>query len=365
MDEILGQEQALGVLEAQLASGRVHHALIFHGPAGVGKFTTAVALARVLLCHEPGRDLAGRVTACGACRSCKLLPTGPAGEGESEDDATVQAGGAHPDLHVVAKELARYHAEKRIRDRKLTRIPIEVLREQLVEPATRAAVLGHGKVFVVDEAELISEEAQNVLLKTLEEPSAGTTLVLVTASEDRLLPTIRSRCQRVAFRPLSDEVVAQWVARHHSQLSDAEQAAVVAVAGGSIGRASLAVAYGLGEWAGLVDQELTAMARGQPTGRLGAEMARCIDGFAQAWVKRHGATASKEAANHLGAEQMFAVLAEKARRRLHDAGGAGAESWAEAIEALEQGRAMLASNVNLSLVCEDMAVRVAELVADR
>ena len=356
METILGQEQAVGVLEAQLASGRVHHALIFHGPAGVGKFTTAVELARVLLCHEPMRELTGRVTACGSCRSCRLL----AGQGPEVEEAeqVLRAGGAHPDVHVVAKELALYHEQKQIRERKLTQIPMEILRAELVEPATRAAVLGHGKVFIVDEAELISAQAQNVLLKTLEEPPAGTTIVLVTSSEDRLLPTIRSRCQRVAFRPLADEVVGRWVARHHGGLSQTEQAAV---AGGSIGRAALAVSYGLGEWASLVEEELAEMEAGRPTGRLGAEMARCIDDFAQAWVKRH-ANASKEAANRLGAEQMFSVLAEQARQRLHAQAGGDAEVWADAIEAMEQGQAMLSSNVNLSLVCDDVAVRVAEVV---
>ncbi|MEL7087151.1 MAG: hypothetical protein AAGL98_01715, partial [Planctomycetota bacterium] len=223
MDAILGQTHALDQLHAQLTSGRVHHAQIFHGPAGVGKFTTALALAKVLLCHAPERDLAGRVTACGGCVSC--LTFRPAPE-EAGPDATPGAGAgaaagagagagafpgvAHPDLHVVNKELARYSDDRQVRDRKLTSIPVDVLRTALIEPAYLGAQLNHGKVFIVDEAELLNAAGQNVLLKTLEEPptpddntgGGGTTIILVTANEDRLLPTIRSRCQRIAFVPL-------------------------------------------------------------------------------------------------------------------------------------------------------------------
>ncbi|MEX0885485.1 MAG: DNA polymerase III subunit [Phycisphaeraceae bacterium] len=376
MDRILGQPQAVDVLQTQLASGRLHHAFIFHGPAGVGKFTTAIALARVLLCHDPVRDLAGRLAACGSCPSCRLMSQ--ASEGAADDAGTATgdeapglesadfAAGAHPDLHVVTKELARYHDDKRIRDRKLTQIPVEVLRDTLLEPAYRAAALNHGKVFIVDEAELLNPTGQNLLLKTLEEPPAGTTLVLVTSSEDRLLPTIRSRCQRVAFVPLADEVVVQWLARAAPGMDEPERARVAAVASGSIGRAAMAAAYGLGEWVDVIDRQLADMAAAKPSGTLGGAMAERIDGFAQTWVKRH-ANASKEAANRLGAEQLFAVLAGYARQRLHGAAGRadGAdadelERWVAVIDAVQEARGMLDANVNLALVCDDLALRVAE-----
>src|SRR5690606_4650358 len=117
----------------------------------------------------------------------------------------------HPDLHVVTKELARYSEDRSTRERKLTQIPVDVLRTELIEPVYRAAQMGHGKVFIVDEAELLNDAGQNAMLKTLEEPPAGTTIILVTSIQDRLLPTIRSRCQRVAFVPLPDSVVSRWL----------------------------------------------------------------------------------------------------------------------------------------------------------
>ena len=94
MDTILGQTRAIDQLLAALASGRLHHAYIFHGPAGVGKCTTARAFAAVLLCHDPVTDLAGRVAACGACASCRAIEAGK-----------------HPDLPVIVQELALYSAD--------------------------------------------------------------------------------------------------------------------------------------------------------------------------------------------------------------------------------------------------------------
>ncbi len=181
VDAILGQPHAIELLQSALQTDRLHHALIFHGPKGVGKFTTARALAAILLCHEVAKKAASSflppVRACGTCRSCAALRAG-----------------SHPDDHVITKELARFSSDAAVRDRKLMTIPTAVLRENLIEPVNLAPRLGSHKVFVVDEAELLDSVSQNILLKTLEEPPAGTYVILVTDAEDRLLPTIRSRC---------------------------------------------------------------------------------------------------------------------------------------------------------------------------
>ena len=108
MHRIIGQQRALAVLRAQLASGRVHHAQIFHGPSGVGKFTTAAAFAARLLCHDPVTDLRGDTSACGVCASCKLLKNIDAladrDVGDGDDTVTGEGGeGLHlEDLLVVA-----------------------------------------------------------------------------------------------------------------------------------------------------------------------------------------------------------------------------------------------------------------------
>lgn len=424
MDRIVGQDRAVAVLEAQLTADRLHHAYVFGGPAGVGKFTTAAAFARLLLCHDRQRDLTGRLTACGACESCQLIPPTPPRAGDAAEDAA-EAGNAHgdathaalnaahPDLHVVTKELAVYSEDRETRTRKLTQIPVEVLREHLLGPVQRVARLRHGKVFVVDEAEMLNPTGQNLLLKTLEEPPAGTRIILVTASEDRLLPTIRSRCHRIAFVPLSDEAVEGYVqaglpawrdeaqqaldaaeaalkrapakqrkaqeaaverARHHRHWLERldEQATrhwLVGFADGSLGRAKLAIDYDLAEWAHTVLPALDRLAAGQSAGALGQAIGERIEAFARRWVERHE-NASKEAANKLGVDLMGTLIAGRARRKLGELAQTCAPDepltnepmlapWLGAIEAVQRMRELVGTNVNLSLACDHLATRLA------
>ena len=375
MDTILGQPHALDQLQAQLASERVHHAQIFHGPAGIGKFTTALAFAKILLCHRPERDLAGRLTACGGCKSCTLLTPADqpddAGPGVSGD---ASGGGGHPDLHIVNKELARYSDDRQVRDRKLTSIPVDVLRSALIEPAYLGAQLNHGKVFIVDEAELLNPAGQNALLKTLEEPptpdeGGGTTIILVTSHEDRLLPTIRSRCQRVAFVPLPDEILDRTLQEHGESLTPVERSWLVGYAQGSLGRVRLVLDYRLTEWADVIVGQLGQLDRGRAVPRLGADMAERINGFAETWVKNH-ANASKEAANKLAAGLMFSLVSTYARQQLDkladgcdpgdpDAAEATLSPWLGAIDALRTAESRLNANVNLGLVCDGLATQIA------
>src|SRR6185312_16438132 len=167
---------------------RLPHGLIFAGPVGVGKATTARALAALLLCENP-KD----TTPCGSCSSC-----------------TSFAANTHPDYHVVTKELIRYH-DKTGKSKGID-LSIHVLRPELIEPAGRKAVMGRGKVFVVEQAELMNPQAQNALLKTLEEPAGRTLIVLLTDQPNALLPTIRSRCQLISFASLDSQVVRDQLA---------------------------------------------------------------------------------------------------------------------------------------------------------
>ena len=368
MHRVLGQTHALDQLHAQLASGRVHHAHVFHGPPGVGKFTTALAFARVLLCHERQAGPAGRIAACGQCPSCRLFREPPA---EQESGALIFT---HPDLHVINKELALYSDDAATRSRKLLSIPVEVVRQSLIAPAHRGAQLDHGKVFIVDEAELLNNISQNALLKVMEEPPAsgrgsGTTIILVTAQEERLLPTIRSRCQRTAFGPLPDRVLVRFLDRHAGDLAKVERDWLVGFAEGSLGRAQLVLDFDLVEWARVVVPALDRLANGKPAPSLGGDMAERVDAFAQAWVTAHD-NASKEAANRRAAGLMFAVIAGHARQRLAalaegldptdpSAAEAALNPWLHAVEALRTAEARLGSNVNLGLVFDGLAADLA------
>lgn len=367
MDRILGQPAALEALRNQLLTGRVHHAQIFHGPSGTGKFTTAIAFARELLCHDPVSDLHGNQSACGQCASCKLFRQ--IEEAEESDDPTATLASAHPDLHIITKELALFSDDAQERARKLTSIPVGVIREHLLGPASLAPQLNHGKVFIVDEAELLNPTGQNALLKTLEEPTEGTYLILVTSSEHRLLPTIRSRCQRVAFGPLDDAAVARWLSEYHAELDEQTAKWVVGFAQGSLGRASLAVRFELVQWGTAVLSPVQRLAKsGRPEPGLGAAIGDCVDGFAAAWVAAHK-NASKEAANRRAAALMGSMISNFARRRLASLAEqcdpktpidseAQLTPWLGVIQAVSEFERQLASNVNLKLCCEGLGMAI-------
>ena len=377
MDQILGQPRAVEALQCQLSTGHLHHALIFYGPTGVGKYSTALALARIILCHKPiegvtesstvpgeeDRGFRSRqvLAACGTCVSCGLLPMDSSG-----GKATLAS--THPDLHLVVKELAHFDDDRAVRDRKLTQIPVQVLRSALIGPASLVPKLSYGKVFIVDEAELLNSTGQNLLLKTLEEPPVGTVIILVTSDEERLLPTIRSRCHRIAFIPLSDEVVAQWIKQQQQELNAEERRWLVWFANGSLGRARLAIDFELIQWGRQVLPAVDQCADRKPPGNLGQLIAEQIDGFAKQWVDRYPG-ASKEAANRFAGQLMWSMIAGHARSRLSSVVDSLASTeptqaevalrpWIALVEACGRAQEQLAANVNLSMVCDHLVVEL-------
>ncbi|OXY82581.1 DNA polymerase III subunit delta' [Oceanimonas doudoroffii] len=137
---------------------RLGHALLIKGMAGLGKRELAGKLATALLCQHTNN------APCGMCHACELT-----------------AAGSHSDLHVVGREGRS--------------IGIDAIRE-LGRIMSESARLGHGKVAIIERAELMTEAAANALLKTLEEPAGQATLILVSSQPERLLPTLTSRCQQ-------------------------------------------------------------------------------------------------------------------------------------------------------------------------
>ena len=344
-DDIYGHGRVKGVLAASLASGRLHHAWIFHGPEGVGKRTCAEAFGMALL-DETTRVEAGAVVADGSSETARLA-----------------ASGVHPDLHVVNKEMARFSDDAGVRGRKLTSIPKEVLVERVIVPASQSAALATGslasKVFIVDEAELINDTGQNALLKTLEEPPAGTVLILVTSSEERLLPTIRSRCQRVGFGPLSDADMAAWSAAHGGVSPRALE-----IAAGSPGLAVQAAEGGFDRWLDELEPLLRDAERGVYRAELGLTFKTLIDEWAKAWVGAHEG-ASKDAANKAGARKLLALMGERVRRSVRESAAAGIEgqrgvleSRVRELELLGEAEVHVARNVNLQLAMENLAAQL-------
>ena len=170
LGDILGQGQALAALRASMASGRVHHAWIFHGPAGVGKFTTAVAFAGALLDPTTAPGLTGEI----------------APDPDSETQRLVRAG-MHPDLHVVTKELALHHEDREVRTRKLITIPKKVVEKWLLEPAALSAFQASLDWYEIDIAGAIDQLGTQ---RIVHECYAGVTFLCEQIVRDPVTNTI-------------------------------------------------------------------------------------------------------------------------------------------------------------------------------
>ncbi len=213
--EIIGQDRAIGPLRAALRRGALHHAYLFAGPEGVGKATAARLLAQAANCEASADD------ACGACGPCHKI-----------------ARGVHPDVLFLAEERAMAKAgrwEPRAGRTPSKDIVVDQIRDLVDHRLSMRRAEGRRRVVVVDPADAMNPQAQNALLKTLEEPPDDTTLVLVSASADSLLPTIRSRCARLTFSALPEEVIAERLVASGREAEEARLTA--ALSGGSLGRA--------------------------------------------------------------------------------------------------------------------------------
>ncbi len=230
LSRIIGQDHAVRLLEGAHASRRLSHAYLFQGPDGVGKETAALELASALNCENGGFD------PCGTCRAC-----------------TMARGLSHPDIHLVFPAPTtikpdEYAAviESQVRHgyrdadfgRKVPIISVDTIHSEVVAKANQRPYVGPWKVFVIADADAMTTEAANALLKTLEEPPDETVIVLTTSRPSALPTTIVSRCQRVPFVRLSTDDVARILAGDPRLGFSAKQAAAAAaVSRGSAGPA--------------------------------------------------------------------------------------------------------------------------------
>lgn len=180
LKDIIGQEKAINILLGTLSRNRIPSSYLFAGESGIGKKFTAVNFAKVLNClNTPSLTLPPQWVGvsgedcCDECPSCKKI-----------DSQT------HPDFMMVTPEKSEIRVEE-----------IRTIEEAL----SFAPYEGKRKVVIVDEAEAMNASAANAFLKTLEEPPPQSIIILISSSPDRLPETIRSRCSRVNFSPLSPE----------------------------------------------------------------------------------------------------------------------------------------------------------------
>jgi len=173
--EIVGQDHVTSTLRREVLEDKVSHAYLFAGPRGTGKTTTARVLAKSLNCLDRGAD----GEPCNKCHSCQSIT-----EGSS--------------LDVIELDAASHNK-------------VEDIREIRVNVGTVASVSGARRIYILDEAHMLSRAASNALLKTLEEPPDGVHFVLATTEPYKLLDTVRSRSQRFDFHPIGVEALGEYL----------------------------------------------------------------------------------------------------------------------------------------------------------
>lgn len=368
LERVPGQPEAMAFLDR--AAERPHHAYLFAGPEGSGKRLGAHAFAAALLCPSGG---------CGDCRDCRLglddrHPNVVVLEPEGRD---IRVGGG-PDDHGTAR--------------------------WMVARAYRTAPEPGVKVFRVEQADRMTEEAADVLLKVVEEPPPDTVFMIMSARPDELPETIRSRCQTVSFHPLAEELVVETLAGEG--IDEARARLAARLAGGNVGRArrvardpeglsfrdealeALRVARSVGA-GGLAAADRLLNAAGDYRGRLGEALAEELapfEGEDGEILEQFRAVARRIKERHQRRER-------RAEREFLDWSLLALESWfrdallvssggdpgwvinldldwrgdrvspreaARAIEALEQAREALAdeTNLNTRLVVEDAFLKI-------
>jgi DNA polymerase-3 subunit delta' len=193
--DIIGNSRNISIIKRVLASGKAAHAYLFSGPEGVGRKKIALSFVEALFCSG--------IEGCGSCPSCRKI-----------------AAGNHPDLHVIEPD-GQFIKIDQVRDlqKELSYRPYE---------ATRKAA-------IIDGADRLHPAAGNALLKTIEEPPGSAILILLATTGEKVLPTIRSRCQQLLFNGISQEAIQDFLVKQGVTTATAQVAA--SLAGGSISRA--------------------------------------------------------------------------------------------------------------------------------
>jgi DNA polymerase-3 subunit delta' len=265
--------------------------------------------------------------------------------------------GNHPDYHVVYRQLVRLEKT----EAKAKELSIDVIRAYLVDPANRKPSMGHGKVFVVEEAESMNASAQNAMLKTLEEPFGRALIVLLTDQPESLLLTIRSRCQLVRFSALEEGRVRQELEKRGISPTDAADAA--SFGEGSLGRAIGWLEDGVIVHARELRQRLEGMLSGRPMVDLPEWFKKTVDEYAVKQLARDE-LASKDQMTREGMGLYLRLAAQVLRRHLSGAQqSAGLDGVCGGIEAMVRADQYLDANVNIALIFQQLAVTLERLFA--
>ena len=328
LDEVLGNETLKSYFAGALAQKTLPHACLFAGEKGSGRKTLVKAIAAALFCESEGAK------PCGKCHACLQM-----------------AGGNLPDLVWVTHE-------------KPASIGVDDVRRQLVDDMGIRPYSSPWKLYIVDEAELMTQEAQNAMLKTIEEPPEYGLVFLLTANEEALLPTVRSRCARFSMAALPLETVQSELHRRLPGKDPQQLAACASFARGNLGRAlqladseEFAEVYGSVLYLLKKEQDLRLTEILDELKQLGAtdKSSRLSLAFEimELWFRDVVMFKASGDLNRLVFTEEFRAIRQRAQTTSY--GG-----LQHILEALDRARARLRANVNRELLTELLFLTIKE-----
>ncbi len=332
-DGIIGHEKIVRHMSGAVSVGKISHAYLFEGEKGSGKRFLADYFAKLMLCEHPvkemGPDGKERLAPCGKCLTCRKV-----------------ADGNHPDLIHVTHE-------------KPNVLAVGEVREQVVNSVALFPYEAELKIYVIPDADLMNEAAQNAILKTIEEPPSYVVILLLAENANRLLPTIRSRCLTLPVRPIDEKLITEYLIGE-LKIPDYLARMAAAFSAGNIGRAirfasssefeemkdtviGILKHLDTGEDSDVVEQTRTLATYKN-------EIRECID-LMLLWFKDLLVVKATGDMNRIVYQENYPALQQQAAHRTYNA-------IEEAVQAMEEAKAQLRANVNFDNVIELMLMQM-------
>ena len=323
--QMIGHDEIIRHLKNTIKNGNVSHSYIITGAAGAGKKTIASAFAAGLQCRSTGDR------PCMVCESCKKA-----------------IGNNHPDIRTVIHE-------------KPGLISISEIREQVIHDVAIRPYESPYKIYIIPDAEMLNAQAQNALLKTIEEPPEYAVILLLTNSIESLLPTIRSRCIRLDLKVVDDRLIKQYL-MEHLHVPDYRADIDVSFAHGSVGRAKAAAtsqeftdltqhALRILKYSGNMEvAEMTEYIRSLCADRTKIE--EHLDIF-QFWFRDVLMFKATQEIDHLVFKTEITFIREQAGERSY-------ENLEKILEGIEKTKVRLKANVNPELALELLFLTIRE-----